>query len=137
MHSLVGILLTPRGRMNRTEFATVFLGGLAIFIALVIASSRITDSLHLSKVWSDDFATAYVGGFVLWKYIAIVALVKRLHDMSSSGFWWLLLFVPFAALILYLIALFGGGTKEENKYGSPSRFFERRLLPAKISRKPA
>jgi uncharacterized membrane protein YhaH (DUF805 family) len=136
MGTVLWVLLSPRGRMNRREFATVFLGGITVLVLLVILGASLFDSLHLSKDATDIPFALFFGGLLFWKYIAIVGLVKRLHDMSASGMWWLLLFVPLAGLILYLIALLAGGAKSENRYGSPSRFFEPRILRKKLIEQP-
>ena len=74
MGTVLWVLLSPRGRMNRREFATVFLGGIAIFVISVILFVALFDSLHPSKDWADVLIALLVAGLVLWKYIAVVGL---------------------------------------------------------------
>ena len=130
MGSVLATLLTPKGRMNRAEFATVFCLGFGILVALFAVVSLVEPQ---SRTWVDGTLGLFIAAFVLWKYIAIVGLVKRLHDMDTSGLFWLLLFVPFVGLLLYLVALFAPGSEKDNRYGSPSQFFEPRVLPEKTA----
>ena len=44
---------------------------------------------------------------------------KRWHDVGVSGWWNLLLFVPFIGLVAWLLLLFWPGKPVENKYGEP------------------
>lgn len=62
----------------------------------------------------------------IWTLIYILGLVcllpltvRRLHDSDMSGFWVLIIFVPFGAFIL-LFFMFRESTPHENRYGSIS-----------------
>ena len=46
----------------------------------------------------------------------ISVAVRRLHDTDRSGWWFLLVFVPFAYIVL-LIFFFLDGTPGENRFG--------------------
>jgi uncharacterized membrane protein YhaH (DUF805 family) len=129
MGTVLAILFTPKGRLNRTEFATLFCLGLGVAVAAVFAAGPMMETLHLSDSGKNVSFGLLIGGFVLWKYVTVVGLVKRLHDMDMSGFFWLLLLIPGVGSLFYLVTLFAPGAKKENKYGSPSRFFEPRILP--------
>jgi len=48
---------------------------------------------------------------------AIIQVVKRLHDINMSGWYWLLFFIPLINLIFGLYLLFKIGTNGANKYG--------------------
>ena len=137
MSTVLAILFTPKGRLNRTEFATLFCLGLGVSAAAVFAAGPIMNALHLSDTGRNVFFGLLLGGFVLWKYITIVGLVKRLHDMDISGLLWLVLLIPGIGSLFYLVSLFAPGSKKENKYGSPSQFFEPRVLPEKRIMLPA
>ena len=48
-------------------------------------------------------------------------MIKRWHDMNRSGWYSLLLFVPFVNIIVGLVMLFVPGTDGPNDYGQPAR----------------
>ena len=106
MGTVLGILLSPHGRMNRQEFATAFFGSMALLLILGLCDSAPCGFFSCTKDWSAELGGIFLFEFFLWKYIAIVALVKRLHDMDYSGMLWLVIFIPFVGLIVYLVALF-------------------------------
>ena len=54
---------------------------------------------------------------VLLTWISICLGIKRLHDIGWSGWWIILMFVPFVNIVISLILLFKRGTFGENKYG--------------------
>jgi uncharacterized membrane protein YhaH (DUF805 family) len=54
----------------------------------------------------------------VWWYLAVG--VKRLHDCDMSGWWLLLLLVPYAgAVALFIIHGFIAGTQGNNRFGDP------------------
>lgn len=66
-------------------------------------------------------------GIILWVYLLIYGIVhlsfaiRRLHDMDYSWLVVLLLFVPLANVVLYLILFFKDGTVGSNEYGVDPR----------------
>ena len=48
---------------------------------------------------------------------ALILTARRLHDLDRSGWWMLLLFVPFVGTLLSLALLFWPGTDGTNSYG--------------------
>jgi len=42
--------------------------------------------------------------------------VRRLHDIGKSGWWFLLIFIPYGIIVLYIMAMFD--SKEDNEYGA-------------------
>ena len=118
MSTVLAILFTPKGRLNRTEFATLFCLGLGVSAAAVFAAGPIMNALHLSDTGRNVFFGLLLGGFVLWKYITIFRLVKRLHDMDITNLW-LVLLIPGVGSLFYLVSLLlAPGSKKENKYQS-------------------
>ena len=49
--------------------------------------------------------------------IALMFLIQRLHDMNASGWWSLLVFVPFVNALIGLLLLFVPGTRGDNRFG--------------------
>ena len=44
-------------------------------------------------------------------------LVRRLHDINHSGWWWLLVFIPIIGWIILIVFLASPGTPGPNRYG--------------------
>lgn len=69
-------------------------------------------------------------GFLMWLSILVFSIVvlalilpsiavavRRLHDRDMSGWWYLLVFVPFGNLVLFIWYVLPG-TPGENRFGS-------------------
>jgi uncharacterized membrane protein YhaH (DUF805 family) len=132
MGGVLRIILTPSGRLNRTEYAVAFFGGIAVFAIWAFVLVVVFHSHYFSENFTDALLIIFGGVIVLWKYISVVAFIKRLHDMGVSGWWWLTLFVPLFGMLAYLVVLVIGVTSADNRYGSPPRFFERRQRRAAV-----
>ena len=50
---------------------------------------------------------------------SLIITKRRLNDLNHSGWWSLLLFVPFVNIIVGLYLTFGSGTDGPNDYGLP------------------
>lgn len=62
----------------------------------------------------------YVLGFfmvILAPIYALFPVVRRLHDINASGWWFALSLVPIANFVLGVTLLFMKGTEGENRYG--------------------
>ncbi len=49
---------------------------------------------------------------------AIMLNIRRMHDMNKSGWWLLLVFVPFINLLFVLYMFFAKGTQGSNRFGA-------------------
>ena len=49
---------------------------------------------------------------------SIAGQIRRLHDTDRSGWWFLLIFVPFGAIVLIVFYCFAG-TPGDNRFGAP------------------
>ena len=47
----------------------------------------------------------------------IAVTVRRLHDTGRSGWWWLIIFIPFVGAIVMLVFLCGDSQPGSNAYG--------------------
>lgn len=73
-----------------------------------------------------SFVFIFFGGFLLWFFIicyglatiipTMAAQVRRLHDTNKSGWWLLIAFIPFGAIVL-LVFYFTEGDRGPNQYG--------------------
>ena len=128
--SLLHILFSFSGRLNRREYAAVFFGTV---IAFLVALAPI---IALSKaLGGDSDADAYLGIFAIvfiavCKWINLAALAKRLHDVGTSGWVCLLAFVPLLSLVLFVTMFFVPGAKSDNRYGPQTSFFAPRTVAA-------
>ncbi len=78
------------------------------------------------SAWILSFILFFLGGFLLWFIIgafglatlipSLAAQVRRLHDTGKSGWWILISFIPFGAIVL-LIFYCTEGDHGSNEYG--------------------
>lgn len=82
------------GKIDRASFFFI-----NVFILL---TALITDKIQFSGL-VDTVFLMIVGLGVLWLYLA--SLIKRLRDAGINVWWTLLVFVPIANWLLFLVAL--------------------------------
>lgn len=110
----VANLFSFAGRVNRTTYFLVGLGGLAAFIAFLLAA-------NLLAVEGTSTALAILAFVVALAWVQLANAVKRFHDMGQSG-WLVLLFfipIPFVGFGVSIWLLAGAGKREENQHGPP------------------
>jgi uncharacterized membrane protein YhaH (DUF805 family) len=106
-----------KGRARRSEywFIQLFL----VFTNLAVAAI----DLALMDGDIDRFIANGGGGIVglIWILATIVpalaVLIRRLHDTSRSGWWALMLLLPFAGAIVLLVFTVEDSAKDANSYG--------------------
>ena len=104
------LYLSPRGRINRQPY-WLYSVPLAILSLLPLAVQGET-----TPPW---FAVLFLPLSLVVLWAAQMLNIKRLHDLNRSGWWLLLLLVPYAGAIAALIYLgFTPGTASENHYGA-------------------
>jgi uncharacterized membrane protein YhaH (DUF805 family) len=97
----IGQYMTLRGRCGRA--------GLWRFIGFYFVGS-IATGVILGETGFGLFVLA-----MIWPGFSV--MVRRLHDMNRSGWWWLLVFIPFANWLFFIALCFVGGTRGYNDYG--------------------
>jgi len=103
------------GRSRRKELWMFFLFNMIIATALYVCGMATREqSSSLSGVF-----------FVLYFVYALAALVpgwavgaRRLHDIGKSGWWWLIVFIPFVGAIVLIVFWVTDGQPGDNQYGS-------------------
>lgn len=95
------------GRASRTEYWTFTLVNVAISIVLMLVERAFGGH-------GSGFLNTLFGFGVLIPGVAV--LIRRLHDTDRSGWWALLMAVPFANLVL-LAFMFFDGTQGANRFG--------------------
>jgi len=127
MQRFSDIYLAWRGRVSRK---TYWLSGLLPVIAMSVLGSAlyaspVTDGIRSSldlPVW----LTLVVLSVAI--YFGLMLSVKRSHDLGYTGFFSLVLMVPFLNLWPLVVFGFFKGTEGENKYGPPDRRFPNVLV---------
>ena len=103
------------GRSSRSQYWLFQLMHLLAIVAAVVVD-----------VYASEYVRAYPKGiltiFALVIHIVpqITVSVRRLHDIGRSGFWYLLVFVPFGAFVLLYWSCVGSDLGP-NDYGNDPR----------------
>jgi len=116
-------LLTFKGRMNRMDFAilsltlTLLILLLQKYVGANPISASIASMIDPENMTPQMSTVLKIGqlGFIGFLLIAF----KRFHDLEYSGFFSLLLVVPFIGFIIRLILYFAPGVAGANKFGNP------------------
>ena len=108
---------TFRGRSRRSEYWFI-----QLFLIITNLAVGVID-LILMDGDVDRFIANGGGGIVglVWILVtlipALAVLVRRLHDISRSGWWALIGFVPVVGAIVLLVFTVSDSTPGENAYG--------------------
>ncbi|MFX4299935.1 DUF805 domain-containing protein [Pseudosulfitobacter pseudonitzschiae] len=112
------ILNYKTGRRNRKSYALAFLvlsiaslGFTALSLSLVSANSTFTAVLLLLSIPLS----------ILLVICQIAISSQRLRDIGYSGWFLLLMLIPFASLVVQVFLFFAPGQAGENTYGSDPR----------------
>jgi uncharacterized membrane protein YhaH (DUF805 family) len=111
------------GRARRAEF-----WWFVLFVWLVSAGTSILDAAIFGPtVWTSADRTSVTVDYSgpinsLWGLAvflpSISVSVRRLHDLSRSGWWWWLWLVPVVGWIVLLIWFASRGTEGPNRFGA-------------------
>jgi uncharacterized membrane protein YhaH (DUF805 family) len=110
--SLLAVLFSFDGRIGRQTFwlKGVLLGQLLLLV--VFATAAGTDAL----LGADGFLTIVALLLALW--VSLAVYTKRWHDRGKSGFWTLIMVVPFVGPLWMLIECgFLDGKMGRNQFG--------------------
>jgi uncharacterized membrane protein YhaH (DUF805 family) len=100
------------GRTSRSQYWTFQLIALLLAIAALFA-----DIGAMRLGFEHDHVGLFITFFGIFNIIpSITATVRRLHDIGKSGFWYLLCFLPFGAIVV-LIWTIKRGDDGDNGYG--------------------
>lgn len=116
------LLFGFEGRIGRLKY---WLGGLLQAILLFVVALVVLGLLAFNSFTSDFnmTATGWMAVFAIWLFgvwTHAALVVKRYHDLDKSGWWFLMLLVPFIGPIWVIIECgFFAGTQGVNRYGSP------------------
>lgn len=105
-----------QGRSSRAEYWWAYLG---IFLVVLVAYVLIgiVASIGVSAV--AGLISIVLAIFYLATIIPSIAIVvRRLHDIDKSGWWYFIAFVPLIGALLLLWWFCQPGTKGPNTYGA-------------------
>lgn len=98
------ILFDGSGKSSRGQFALVILPHIAIGI-----------TLRALSLVSAAFAVIALLYWIPGIFVAFVAIVRRFHDMGKSGWWSLLMLVPFVNFVTLIALLIASGERGESE----------------------
>src|SRR5262245_52061481 len=103
--------VTFSGRARRSEYWWFFL-----FLVLVSIAASVIDSII--GTMNDDTNVGLIGGLVGLALVlpTIAVSIRRLHDTSRTGWWYLLVLIPVVGSIV-LIVFYCLDSHPDNKYG--------------------
>ena len=97
-------IFTTEGRLNRWNFFTKSLKILALYVVGSICTGI------FAPVGAIMLLAAFIGN--------IMIMVRRLHDLDKSGWWNLIILIPYVDIVFGLYLTCAKGTDGDNKYGS-------------------
>lgn len=100
-----------KGRIGRLRYLSYNLAYTISFIFLTFLSDWLTTG---NTIVGGVFALVLLVPYLCF---TISAQCRRLNDLNRSGWWALLLIVPFVNIIFWLYLTFAPGTKINNKFG--------------------
>ena|ERR1700722_3108243 len=100
------------GRASRKEFWPFFLLNLLLILALCGID-------HLIGTWNSEnhfgLLSLIVGSIIFIPTLAVT--VRRLHDIDRRGWWDVILFIPFAGIVPFILFMTEDSQPGENRYG--------------------
>ncbi|MBI4093824.1 DUF805 domain-containing protein [Candidatus Kaiserbacteria bacterium] len=110
------------GRMNRKNFMLSFAATSSAFVILMLVF------INVSILIGIDLSILTIGAIGLFSVFQISISVRRFHDMNLSGWFSVGLLIPYVWWIFLILLLLVPGSKDKNKYGSPSDSFTLRSV---------
>lgn len=115
--TILETFFSTTGRLNRQPYVLriLALNLIEAFIMLVglLAYGTFYQALMPEEV--VDEMQAWMGLIMLFP--CAMLMIRRLHDLNQSGWWVLIILLPYVRGVLLIAALFIKGTKGPNKYG--------------------
>ncbi len=97
----------------------VYLIGASLLVGLVAASPADT-AQDLDLVWGVSLILVLIAAFITGVWINFSSTIQRYHDRGKSGFWSLILLIPFIGPIWVVIECgFCSGEEGSNQWGPP------------------
>jgi len=104
------------GRARRREYWMYVLVQSIIMIGLMILDSVLGLDFELQGI-SLGYGYLYLIGLIVHFIPSLAVLVRRLHDVGKSGWFYFIFLIPIIGIIWLLILYCTEGQKEDNKWG--------------------
>ena len=104
------------GRARRKEYWMFVLVQSIIMIGLMILDSVLGLDFELQGI-SLGYGYLYLIGIIVHFIPSLAVLVRRLHDVGKSGWFYFIFLIPIIGIIWLLILYCTEGQKEDNKWG--------------------
>lgn len=104
-----------KGRARRKEYWMFILVNFIISLILTVVDNLLIHSLGFPTLGAYGILTMIYMLGVLLPNLGV--LVRRLHDVGKSGYWFFIAFIPLVGAIILLIFLCTPSQKGENKWG--------------------
>ncbi len=111
-------LFALNGRIGRLRYLAY--GMIATFLTMVVLGilSAIMIPMLASSEMPEAMMMIALGIFYLPLIVlSIIFMKRRLNDLDKSGWWQILVYIPFVGILFALYILFWPGTKGSNSYG--------------------
>ena len=111
---------TFSGRARRSEYWYFALFNFIFVIVVIFLDSALGTSFTIDTV-SGPVSMGYGYCYVLYNLAVLIpglaVLVRRLHDVGKSGWFFFIAFIPLVGAIWILVLLFTDSVPFANKYG--------------------
>ena len=104
------------GRARRKEYWMFVLVQTIVMIGLMILDNVLGLDFELQGI-SLGYGYLYLIGIIVHFIPSFAVVVRRLHDVGKSGWFYLLVLIPFIGWFWLLILYCIEGQKEDNKWG--------------------
>ena len=104
------------GRARRKEYWMFALVQTIVMIGLMILDSVLGLDFELQGI-SLGYGYLYLIGIIVHFIPSLAVLVRRLHDVGKSGWFYFIFLIPIIGIIWLLILYCTEGQKEDNKWG--------------------
>ena len=104
------------GRARRREYWMYVLVQSIIMIGLMILDSVLGLDFELQGI-SLGYGYLYLIGVIVHFIPSLAVLVRRLHDVGKSGWFYFIFLIPIIGIIWLLVLYCTEGQKQDNKWG--------------------
>lgn len=113
-------VLTFNGRIGRLRYLAYGFGASMVLVAGLVLVGLVASML--AAMLGPTFSGIIMGIIMIIYYIGLIVISvmfmkRRLNDLDKSGWWTLMMFVPFLNLALAIYILFFPGTEGSNRFG--------------------
>ena len=104
------------GRARRKEYWMFVLVQTIVMIGLMILDSVLGLDFELQGI-SLGYGYLYLIGLIVHFIPSLAVLVRRLHDVGKSGWFYFIFLIPIIGVLWLLVLYCTEGQKQDNKWG--------------------